>query len=106
MDAIVTRGLTRRFGTKTAVDGLDLTVKEGELLALLGVNGAGKTTTVKMLSTLLAPTSGDAVLLGSSIVTDAVFGFGVLDLNLFGEALDEAKFTDGCYFCTVCFLHN
>ena len=41
-----------------------------------------------------------------SIVTDAVFGFGVLDLNLFGEALDEAKFTDGCYFCTVCFLHN
>ena len=71
MEAIVTRGLTRRFGTKTAVDGLDLTVKEGELLALLGVNGAGKTTTVKMLSTLLAPTSGDAVLLGSSIVTDA-----------------------------------
>jgi len=71
LDAIVTRGLTRRFGTKTAVDGLDLTVKEGELLALLGVNGAGKTTTVKMLSTLLAPTSGDAVLLGSSIVTDA-----------------------------------
>ncbi len=71
MDAIITKGLTRKFGAKTAVDRLDLTVREGELLALLGVNGAGKTTTVKMLSTLLAPTNGDARLLGHSILTDA-----------------------------------
>ena len=67
MDAIITRELTRRFGDRVAVDGLNLQVRQGELLALLGSNGAGKTTTVKMLSTLLSPTSGDAEILGSSI---------------------------------------
>ena len=67
MNAIKTRGLTKRYGEKTAVDGLDLTVEQGELFALLGVNGAGKTTTIKMLSTLLEPTSGEAELLGWSL---------------------------------------
>ena len=51
----------------TAVEGLDLEVRQGELLALLGVNGAGKTTTIKMLSCLTEPTDGDAMLLGRSI---------------------------------------
>lgn len=69
MTAIDIRGLTRDFGAKRAVDGLDLAVEEGELLALLGVNGAGKTTTIRMLSCLLPPTGGDALLLGDSIVT-------------------------------------
>lgn len=69
MNAIQTKELTRRYGEKTAVDALDLTVKQGELFALLGVNGAGKTTTVKMLSGLLAPTSGDAEILGYSLVS-------------------------------------
>lgn len=69
MNAIQTKELTKCYGEKTAVDALDLTVKQGELFALLGVNGAGKTTTVKMLSGLLAPTSGDAEILGYSLVS-------------------------------------
>jgi ABC-2 type transport system ATP-binding protein len=68
--AVQTNLLTKTYGTKTAVDALNLTIYEGELFALLGVNGAGKTTTIKMLSCLVAPTSGDATLLGDSIVTN------------------------------------
>ena len=67
MNAIETRGLTRRFGDLTAVDGLNLAVEQGELFALLGVNGAGKTTLIRMLCGLLAPTSGDALVCGHSI---------------------------------------
>jgi len=51
-------GLTKRFGELVAVDGVTLTVHPGEVLALLGPNGAGKTTTVRMLSSVLRPTSG------------------------------------------------
>lgn len=68
MTAIQTQNLTKRFRDQTAVDALNLTVEDGELFALLGVNGAGKTTTIRMLSCLLSPTSGDALLLGDSIV--------------------------------------
>ena len=68
--AIQANGLTKRYGTKTAVDNLNLRVQAGELFALLGVNGAGKTTTIKMLSGLTAPTVGDALLLGDSITTN------------------------------------
>ncbi len=67
--AIETRALTRRFGTRTAVEPLDLEIRKGELFALLGPNGAGKTTTIRMLCCLLPPTGGDAWLLGSSIRT-------------------------------------
>ncbi|MBR2011010.1 MAG: ATP-binding cassette domain-containing protein [Clostridia bacterium] len=70
MDAIKIEGLTKRYGDLIAVDGLSLSVKQGELFALLGVNGAGKTTTIKMLSCLTAPTEGDACLLGKSICKD------------------------------------
>ncbi len=59
MKAVETKGLTKKFGAKTAVDGLTLSVEEGELFALLGVNGAGKTTTIRMLSCLSAPTEGE-----------------------------------------------
>lgn len=69
MNAIETRGLTKRYGPMTAVDNLNLTVHEGELFALLGVNGAGKTTTIKMLCGLSVPTSGEALLLGDSVLT-------------------------------------
>jgi ABC-2 type transport system ATP-binding protein len=55
---IEVRGVTKRFGTKTAVDRLDLEVRSGELFAFLGPNGAGKTTTIKMICGLLAPDSG------------------------------------------------
>ena len=71
MDAIRTENLTKKYKDITAVDGLTLSVKEGELFSLLGVNGAGKTTTVKMLSCLTRPTSGDAFILGNSICRDA-----------------------------------
>ncbi len=69
MDAIKITGLTKKYKDVTAVDGLELSVRQGELFALLGVNGAGKTTTIKMLSCLTAPTSGEAYLGGRSIVS-------------------------------------
>lgn len=69
MNAIEIRGLTKKFGERTAVDDLNLGIEAGELFSLLGVNGAGKTTTLRMLSCLLRPTSGDAFVLGDSVVS-------------------------------------
>jgi ABC-2 type transport system ATP-binding protein len=66
--AIVTRGLVKRFGDFTAVDGVDLSVKEGELFGLLGPNGAGKTTLVRMLTGLLVPTAGEAWVAGVDVL--------------------------------------
>jgi ABC-2 type transport system ATP-binding protein len=66
------KGLTRRFGSFTAVDSLDLAVDAGESFAHRGSNGAGKTTTIKMLTTLLRPTSGDAIVAGFSITSQPV----------------------------------
>lgn len=71
MIAIKIKNLTKKYKQKIAVNALNLTINQGELFALLGVNGAGKTTTIKMLSCLVLPTSGDASLLGHSIVSDA-----------------------------------
>lgn len=71
MVAIRTYDLTKKFKEKTAVENLNLSIENGELFALLGVNGAGKTTTIKMLSGLCMPTSGDAEMLGDSIVKAA-----------------------------------
>ena len=70
MEAIKTTDLTKKYKDKTAVNKLNFTVRKGELYALLGVNGAGKSTTIKMLSCLTRPTSGDAVLMGHSIVSE------------------------------------
>ena len=67
MVAIKTDNLTKVYKDVVAVDNLNLEIEEGELFALLGVNGAGKTTTIKMLSTLTAPTSGEAYILGHSL---------------------------------------
>ncbi len=72
MLAIQTTELTKKYKNKIAVDKLNLEVEEGQLFALLGINGAGKTTTIKMLSCLCHPTSGDARLLGDSILTDSL----------------------------------
>jgi len=66
-EAVRTDKLTRRFGDYTAVDSLDLEVSNGEVFGLLGPNGAGKTTTIKMLTTLLPPTSGGAFIEGLDI---------------------------------------
>ncbi|HAZ21609.1 MAG TPA: ABC transporter ATP-binding protein, partial [Firmicutes bacterium] len=70
MSAIITTDLTKKYGVRTVVDRLSMTIEQGELFSLLGVNGAGKTTTIKMLCGLSKPTSGDAQLLGDSIVSD------------------------------------
>ena len=70
MNAIEIKDLRKTYGAVTAVDCLTLSVGEGELFALLGVNGAGKTTTIRMLTGLAAPTGGDALLCGSSIVQE------------------------------------
>ena len=70
--AIVTEKLTRRFGELTAVDGVDLTVTAGQFFGFLGPNGAGKSTTIKMLTGLLAPTSGRAQLLGLDYATHPI----------------------------------
>ena len=67
MNAIEASGLVKRYRDVTAVDRLDLAVRQGELFSLLGVNGAGKTTTIKMLTCLSRPTAGDALVGGYSV---------------------------------------
>ncbi len=70
-NAIELKNLTKRFGSLTAVDGIDLDIKYGEIFGLLGPNGAGKTTTVNMLSTILDPTEGYATVAGLDIIENA-----------------------------------
>jgi len=66
-----THALTRRFDRLVAVNELSLTVEEGQIFGLLGPNGAGKSTAIKMMTTLLPPTSGDARIAGYSVTRDA-----------------------------------
>ena len=61
-------GLTKQYSTVLAVDNISFSIREGEIFALIGSNGAGKTTTIRMISTLIKPTSGDAVVNGFSVV--------------------------------------
>ncbi len=68
---IVVEGLRRSFGDLEAVAGVDLEVADGEIFGFLGPNGAGKSTIVRMLTTLLRPTSGSATVAGHDVVTDA-----------------------------------
>ena len=70
MHAIKTIGLVKRYKALTAVDQLNLEIRQGELFSLLGVNGAGKTTAIKMLSCLTTPTAGDALVGGYSITKE------------------------------------
>ncbi len=78
-NAIETTALTRRFGDMTAVDHIDVRIPYGQIFGLLGPNGAGKSTTIKMLTTLLDPSSGTAVVAGFSSV--AALGLFVPYLN-------------------------
>lgn len=71
MQAIQTIELVKRYKTLTAVDKLNLEIRQGELFSLLGVNGAGKTTTIKMLTCLTKPSSGDAFVGGYSIINQS-----------------------------------
>ncbi len=83
--SIASRGLGRRFGELDAVAGIDLDISSGEIYGLLGPNGAGKSTTVRMLCTLLGPTTGSATVAGLDIVDDSD------DVRLrIGAALQEA----------------
>lgn len=68
--AIETDGLTRRFGDFVAVDRVSLKIPKGQLYGFLGLNGAGKTTTIRMLTTLLPPSSGTAKLWGHDVVKE------------------------------------
>jgi ABC-2 type transport system ATP-binding protein len=102
--AVRTDALTKRFGRSPAVTGVDLSVESGEIFGLVGPNGAGKTTTLKMLATLLPPTSGDAEISGVSVRREPdavrrVIGympdtFGVYDDMRVWEYLD---FFGRCY---------
>lgn len=78
---ITAHGLTRVFGSRTAVAGIDLTVARGSICAFLGPNGAGKSTTLKLLTGLLAPTAGQALIDGKPAPT-AKRDIGVLPENL------------------------
>jgi len=68
--AVVTRGLVRRFGSLTAVDGLNLEVGRGEIYGFLGPNGAGKSTLLRVLCTLLRPSAGHAIVAGHDVVDE------------------------------------
>jgi ABC-2 type transport system ATP-binding protein len=71
MNAIETDHLTKRFGDLAAVDGLTLSVAEGEIFGLVGPDGAGKTTTIRLLCSIMEPTAGDARVVGHHVVRDA-----------------------------------
>src|SRR5438034_1055387 len=67
--AIDVRGMTKRFGRLTAVDGIDLQVRAGEICGFLGPNGSGKTTFIRMLCGLLRPDAGSGTCLGHDVIT-------------------------------------
>lgn len=71
VDAIRTDGLTKRFGSTLALDGLDLNVEEGEIFGFLGPNGSGKSTTISLLLGLIRPTAGTATVLGHDVIGEA-----------------------------------
>ena len=65
--AIQTRDLTRKYGRVTAINSLNITIEAGEKVVLVGPNGSGKTTLIKLLSTLIKPTSGDLFIHGYDV---------------------------------------
>jgi ABC-2 type transport system ATP-binding protein len=69
--AVLAEGLTKRYGDRTALDGFDLAVPAGTVCGLLGPNGAGKTTAIRIMTTLLRPDGGRAVVAGYDVVNDA-----------------------------------
>src|SRR5580693_8149594 len=86
---VVTNGLTKQFGDFTAVDSFDLEVKEGTVVSLLGPNGAGKTTIVRMLATLIKPTSGTAQVCGHDVVKESDTVRSLLSLTGQFAALED-----------------
>jgi ABC-2 type transport system ATP-binding protein len=104
LTTIEARNLTKLFGRRTAVDGLNLCIQEGELYALLGENGAGKTTTINMLTTLLRPTQGEFFICGYHGSKQAekckqMFGVVSQDLGIYQEltAYENLSFVANLY---------
>ena len=85
---IETRDLVRRFGEIVAVDGINLSVSEGQVFGFLGPNGAGKSTAIRMLTTLLHPTSGEVYVSGFNVVTEAAAVRRVIGVALQDAAID------------------
>ncbi|MCB0991020.1 MAG: ATP-binding cassette domain-containing protein [Acidimicrobiales bacterium] len=85
---VVADGLSRRFGDLVAVDNIDLQIKAGEVFGFLGPNGAGKSTTVRMLTTLLRPTSGRAVVAGYDVVSESAKVRASIGVALQDAAID------------------
>jgi len=118
MIAIQTENLSKHYKHKVAVNALNLSVKKGELFALLGVNGAGKTTVIKMLSCLIKPTSGNAYVSGYSINTEKLKVKEVINVSPQETAIapnltvkENLEFIVGIYgnnknFCRENFLMN
>jgi ABC-2 type transport system ATP-binding protein len=105
--ALHARGLTRRFGDFVAVDDVHFRVAEGEIFGFLGPNGAGKTTTIKMLTGLIAPTSGSGQVAGLDLATDAAairsrIGYMSQKFSLYGDltVLENIELFGGLYGVT------
>lgn len=88
-DPVVIKGLTKSFKNLKVLEGIDLSVKRGTMLALLGPNGAGKTTIVRILSTLIKPDSGEVRVGGYDVVKEAKKVRGVIGLTGQYAAIDE-----------------
>ena len=71
MNAVEVNGLTKRFGKRTVVDNIALSVAEGEIVGFLGPNGSGKTTTIRMICGLLTPDAGEGNVLGFDVIREA-----------------------------------
>ncbi len=96
--AIETQGLTRRFRHVTAVDGLDLAIRRGEVFGLLGPDGAGKTTTIRMLCAILNPSAGSARVAGFDTVKEPEeikkrIGYMAQQFSLYGDLTVEENLT-------------
>jgi ABC-2 type transport system ATP-binding protein len=85
---IETRDLVRKFGEIIAVDGINISVSEGEVFGFLGPNGAGKSTAIRMLTTLLHPTSGEIYVSGFNVVSEAVDVRKIIGVALQDAAID------------------
>ncbi|EIM76827.1 daunorubicin resistance ABC transporter ATPase subunit [Nitratireductor aquibiodomus RA22] len=87
--AISVRGLAKRYGDVTALDGIDLDVPRGMIFGILGPNGAGKTTLIRLLATLARPDSGSATVMGHDVVSDPQAVRGAIALTGQFASLDE-----------------